>query len=172
MKLLRAVPYAVLIGYVAAAALLLAVILALRGDDGVGPAQSIAFSHQIHAGDLSLVCSHCHQHVEVSRHAGIPSTDVCMVCHANVATDSPEIQTLTRIHETGETVAWVKIHEMPWHVYFTHKRHIRAEVDCAKCHGDVTVQLPVRQVRSLGMGMCVNCHRANGASIDCWTCHK
>jgi len=172
MKLLKVVPYVALVGYLAAAVVLLLVIFAFRGDDGVGPTQPISFSHEIHAGGLELDCTHCHYSVEVSRHPGIPSTDVCMACHELVATDSPDIQTLTRIHDAGEEVQWIKIHEMPWHVYFSHKRHVRAEVDCAVCHGDLTVQLPVRQVRSLKMGMCVNCHRANDAPIDCWICHK
>jgi hypothetical protein len=172
MKWLRAVPYLLLIGYVGAATVGMFGLLALRSDGGVGPEQPIAFSHQIHAADLALDCTHCHQTVEVSRHPGIPSTEVCMVCHAMVATDRPDIQRLTRIHNEGREVEWLKIHEMPWHVYFSHKRHVKAGVDCTACHGDVTVQLPVRQVRSLKMGMCVNCHRAYGAPIDCWICHK
>lgn len=172
MKWLRLAPYAALVGYILAAAVGLGAVIAFRGDGGEGPVQPIAFSHQIHAADLSLDCTHCHQTVEVSRHPGIPETDVCMACHAAAVTDRPEIQKLTRYHDDGRPVEWAKVHEMPWHVYFTHKRHIRGGIDCSACHGDVTVQLPVRQNRSFQMGMCVNCHRANGASTDCWTCHK
>lgn len=172
MKLLRLVPYAALFGYVGVAAVGLAVLLALRSDGGVGPTQPIAFSHEVHARDLALDCTHCHQTVEDSRFPGIPSTDVCMVCHEFTATDRPDIQTLTRLHNEGTPVEWVKIHAVPWHVYFTHKRHVRYGIDCTACHGDVTVQLPVRQVRSFDMGMCVNCHRSYGAPTDCWTCHK
>ncbi len=172
MKWLGLIPYAVLVAYVSAAAVALVVLLALRSDGGVGPEQPIAFSHQIHAGDLALDCTHCHQTVEVSRFPGIPTTDVCMVCHEFTATDRPDIERLTRLHNEGRPVEWVKVHSVPWHVYFTHKRHIKAEVECTVCHSDVTVQLPVRQVRSFEMGMCVNCHRANGAPTDCLTCHK
>jgi len=172
MKWLRVLPYAVLFGYLSAAAAVLAVLFAFRADGGVGPTQPIAFPHGIHAGDLALDCTHCHQTVEISRFPGIPTTDVCMVCHSMVAVDRPEIQKLTRYHEEGTPVEWVKVNALPWHVYFTHKRHIKAGVECTKCHADVTVQLPVRKVRSFQMGMCVNCHRANGASTDCWTCHK
>jgi len=172
MKWLRVLPYAVLAGYLAGAAAVLAVIFAFRADGGVGPTQPIAFPHQIHAGDLALDCTHCHQTVEISRFPGIPTTDVCMACHSMVAVDRPEIQKLTRYHNEGRPVEWVKVNALPWHVYFTHKRHIKAGVECTKCHADVTVQLPIRQVRSFQMGMCVNCHRANGAPTDCWTCHK
>ena len=172
MKWLRLIPYAALFGYVTAAVAVLAVLFAFRADGGVGPEQPIAFSHEMHAGGLELDCTRCHQTVEVSRFPGIPTTDVCMECHDLAVVDRPEIQKLMRYHDEGRPVEWVKVHELPWHVYFTHKRHISAGVDCAVCHGDVTVQLPVRQVRSFEMGMCVNCHRANEASTDCLTCHK
>jgi hypothetical protein len=69
-------------------------------------------------------------------------------------------------------IEWVKVHELPWHVGFTHKRHVRAGVDCAECHGEVKYETRIRQVRSLTMGWCITCHRARGAPRDCWTCHR
>jgi nitrate/TMAO reductase-like tetraheme cytochrome c subunit len=42
---------------------------------------------------------------------------------------------------------------------------------CAICHGDVGAMLKVKQVRSLKMGDCVDCHRKNTAPTDCTTCH-
>ena len=71
-----------------------------------------------------------------------------------------------------QPVAWWKVHDLPWHVHFTHKRHIRAEVDCWACHGQVQAMSRMRQARSLDMGWCVNCHRKENAPTDCWTCHK
>lgn len=50
-------------------------------DEGYEPAQPIAFSHRLHAGELGLACLHCHAGAERSRHAGIPSVNVCMNCH-------------------------------------------------------------------------------------------
>jgi hypothetical protein len=161
-----------LAAYIGVSAGLLLLVGVFRADGGEGPAQPIAFDHGIHAGDLALDCTHCHQFVEVSRFPGLPSTDVCMACHEVVATDRPEIQKLTQYWEEGREPEWVKVYEVPWHVYFSHKRHVKAGVDCSNCHGDVTVQTPIRQVRSLKMGWCVSCHRENEASTDCWTCHK
>ena len=143
-----------------------------RAEGGIGPDQPIAFSHPIHAGDLALDCTYCHQTVEESRFPGIPDLDLCMGCHMTAVTDRPEIQKLTGYWEEGREVVWTKVYELPWHVHFTHKRHIRAEVECETCHGDVTVQMPVRRVRALQMGWCVSCHRDNGADTDCLTCHK
>ena len=161
-----------LFGYFAAAGGLLALVGVFRAEGGEGPAQPIAFSHAIHAGDMALDCTHCHQYVEISRHPGLPSVATCMECHEFAATDRPEIQKLTGYWQEGREVEWIKVYDLPWHVYFSHKRHVKADVDCANCHGDVTVQMPIRQVRSLKMGWCVSCHRENAAPTDCWTCHK
>lgn len=48
---------------------------------GYEPAQPIAFSHRLHAGELSVPCLYCHSGAEKSRHAGVPSANVCMNCH-------------------------------------------------------------------------------------------
>lgn len=48
------------------------------------PEQPIAFSHHLHAGELSIDCQYCHTGAETSRHAGIPAANVCMNCHTVV----------------------------------------------------------------------------------------
>ncbi|GMV65540.1 MAG: cytochrome c family protein [Candidatus Omnitrophica bacterium] len=78
-------------------------------------------------------------------------------------------------------IEWVKIHNVPDFVYFDHRAHVNAGVDCQKCHGNVGTMEVVRQVETLAMGWCVNCHRevnkigVNGkavqASQNCTTCH-
>jgi len=119
-----------------------------------------------------LACTKCHTTVTNSPVAGMPPLSVCMECHNKVKVDSPEIKILTEHWNSKEPVAWNKIHEVPWHVRFTHKRHIAAGVDCTVCHGEVKTMTQVHQVRSLEMGWCVRCHQENKAPIDCWTCHK
>ena len=136
------------------------------------PDQPIAFSHKKHLTYVGLECDHCHQYAEVGLQPGIPAVSVCMDCHEAVATDSPEIIKLTEYWNRKEPVPWAGVYYLPQHVLFTHKRHIKKGIDCAECHGDMKVVEKVRQVRSLRMGWCVTCHRENGASDDCWTCHK
>jgi hypothetical protein len=48
---------------------------------GYEPAQPIAFSHRLHAGELQVQCVYCHSGAERSRHAGIPAASTCMNCH-------------------------------------------------------------------------------------------
>jgi len=134
--------------------------------------QPIHFPHTTHVIKVGLECVKCHTTVGKSPQAGAPPLAVCMECHKNVKTDSPEIKILTEHWQKQDPVVWSKIHLLPWHVQFNHKRHIAANVDCAVCHGEVKTMMQVRQVRSLEMGWCVSCHRENKAPTDCWTCHK
>lgn len=78
-------------------------------------------------------------------------------------------------------IEWVKVHNLPDFVYFDHRAHVAVGVKCQSCHGPVETMVRVRQVESLSMGWCVNCHRRVNesglagkpvdASIDCSTCH-
>ncbi len=136
------------------------------------PAQPIAFSHQKHVTFVGLKCDHCHAYANRAQQPGIPAVAVCMECHQNVATGRPEIIKLTGYWERKESVPWAGVYYLPPHVQFTHKRHIKRGFDCTVCHGEVKNIEKIRQVKSLRMGWCVTCHRANGGSDDCWTCHK
>ncbi|MBE9503733.1 MAG: cytochrome c3 family protein [Proteobacteria bacterium] len=138
------------------------------------PVQPIEFSHQIHAGTNEIPCKYCHIYTERSRHAGVPSVQRCMGCHSIIKTESPLIEKLTSYWETKEPIPWVKVHNLPDYVYFPHKRHIRAGLDCKLCHGDIASMDRVTRVSSLQMGWCLNCHTQRGVKNgrDCWTCHQ
>jgi cytochrome c7-like protein len=83
--------------------------------------------------------------------------------------------------KTPKPIAWRRVHTLPQFVYFDHRAHIAAQVACQRCHGPVETMDRVRQVETLAMGWCVNCHRdvnTTGvagrpvhASTDCVTCH-
>jgi hypothetical protein len=62
--------------------------------------------------------------------------------------------------EPGKQISWIKIHNLPDHVYFNHSQHIRAgKVQCQTCHGSITQMNEVKQFSELSMGWCINCHR-------------
>jgi hypothetical protein len=135
------------------------------------PAQPIAFSHRLHAGDYEIACRYCHRGVAVSPVAGIPPMATCQSCHMFIANEQPEIVKLLDYVKREEPIAWERVYNLPDHVYFPHMMHIRVEVACSHCHGDVTTMDRITRNVSLKMGWCLGCHRDNGASIDCWTCH-
>lgn len=145
--------------------------------DRKGPVQPINFNHQIHAGKLQMNCKYCHYGAERSAWANIPAVSTCMGCHKIAVADRPEIQKLTGYWDRGEQIPWVKVHYLPDHVKFNHKRHVKANIACQTCHGPVQDMAVVYQYSSLKMGWCVSCHRQNladpkfPASMDCLVCH-
>lgn len=146
----------------------------LGNSQGYAPEQPIPFSHQRHVAQNKIPCQYCHSQVDRSRHAGIPSMNVCMNCHSVVATDKPNIQKLRKLFEEGKSFEWVKVHDMPDFVYFNHARHIAKKVECKTCHGNVDQMARVEQVMPMTMGWCVDCHRTQKepAPIQCTTCHR
>ena len=137
------------------------------------PAQPIEFSHKIHAGDNSIPCLYCHSQAERSRVAGVPNVKRCMGCHNIIKTDAPEIIKLAAYWEKKEPIPWIKVHNLPDHVYFPHKRHIKAGLECKMCHGDVAGMSRVTRIAPLKMGWCLKCHTQRNVKNgrDCWTCH-
>jgi len=161
--------------------------------------QPIPFTHHRHATVLQIDCQYCHTEARRSIHAGIPPVEACMGCHQWVFTDSQQIQKIQAYWNAREPIPWNKVHDLPDYVYFSHKRHVLAGVDCTECHGDVKdmAEFPPRgdasqvevmwREKSLQMGWCLDCH-ATHVSIDenyrdradlrrmelkdCWTCHK
>lgn len=163
-------------GIVLAGVLLVIVTLAKVGDNrGYAPEQPFPFNHQLHATQLQIPCQYCHSGASKSRHATVPSTDTCMNCHRVVKTESPLIQKLTKLYEEKKPIEWVKVHDLPDHVVFNHKRHINLTKDpisCETCHGKIQDQERVEQTMQLNMGFCIECHRERKAPTTCETCHQ
>lgn len=128
------------------------------------PDQPIKFSHKIHAGDNKTDCRYCHSLVDYSKSAGIPSNNVCLNCHNVVLSGRNsgkfEINKIHRAAKTGKPIEWIRIHNLPDHVFFSHAQHANAgKIECEKCHGDVADMNIMKQFSDLSMGWCVNCHR-------------
>ena len=136
------------------------------------PVQPIPFPHKVHIAKKAL-CTDCHESVEKSAIAGIPSVKTCMICHSQIATDRPLIKEVTSYSEKGVEIPWQRVYGFTReaHVRFNHAPHIRANVDCSTCHGDVGKQTVAERSVDHNMGFCVNCHTQKHASNDCLTCH-
>ena len=85
--------------------------------------------------------------------------------------EAPEILKVLEYWENEAPIPWVRVHDLPDYVRFSHKPHIRAGVGCSDCHGDVAAMEAAVQVESLSMGWCVDCHKAREANRDCLVCH-
>ncbi len=64
------------------------------------------------------------------------------------------------IPDGAKPIEWVKVHNLPDHVYFNHSQHIKVgKQDCQTCHGNIQSMPEVFQFTDLSMGWCINCHR-------------
>ena len=148
---------------------------------GYHPAQPIKFSHKLHAGDNEIACQYCHNSVEKSRHAGIPTVNVCMNCHKGIQTGPQYKETeIAKIYaasgfnpKTGvydgpqNPIKWIKVHTLPDHVYFNHSQHVVVgKQECATCHGDVKKMTTVEQKVPLTMKWCIECHRKTEVAME------
>ena len=160
-------------------------------DQGYMPIQPIHYSHKIHAGANQIECKYCHSSARVSKHSGIPSLNVCMNCHQNIAEYNGEedlengytkefyTNEIKKLYKavgwdeenqvyTGNTepVQWVRIHNLPDFVYFNHAQHVMVgEVECQTCHGPVEEMEIMYQYSPLTMGWCINCHRESNIKV-------
>ncbi len=137
------------------------------------PDQPLEFPHNVHAGKEIGCTEYCHEAVTTGAVAGLPSVRTCMICHNTIATDRPRIQRLTAMRERGEDFVWRRVFDYApeAHVRFNHAPHIRAQVECATCHGPIAQGTVAERNVDMNMGFCVNCHNERKASIDCLTCH-
>jgi len=127
---------------------------------GYAPEQPVPYSHQLHVGQLGLDCRYCHNTVERTARAAIPPTQTCMNCHSMVRTTSEKLTPVFESYATGRPVRWVRVHDLPDYVYFDHSIHVNRGVACETCHGRVDTMETVRQVNTLSMGWCLDCHRS------------
>jgi len=168
-------------------------VVTVRG----APRQPVFFSHLIHAGSFRIPCQYCHADARRSEYAGLPSLERCLGCHKIIgATDNPEIAKIHQYRQRAEPIPWVRVFKLPEYVHFPHKPHVRAGVECQRCHGavermrvvgvddgwslsnDLVNLLGLRpRHRPLTMGWCIECHRTENrtrqtqAPLECVICH-
>lgn len=137
----------------------------------IGPKQPISFSHQIHAGIKNIQCEFCHPYVGRSRFPGLPPVEKCLYCHNYIITNHFEIQKEHAYFDSNTPTPWRKAFYLPEHVFFKHERHIKKQIQCIDCHGDIAKMDRIKGKRFY-MGFCIQCHRQKNANTDCWlACH-
>lgn len=155
------------------------------------PTQPIDFKHDIHVKQNQIDCEYCHSGVLESKHALIPSANVCMNCHVAVneahCSGEDEINKIydatgwdknkmAYLHADGKyydvpredkPIKWVKVHNLQDFVYFNHSQHVVVGgLECENCHGDVKEMGVAQQYAPLTMGWCIDCHRETAISQE------
>ena len=129
-------------------------------DARVAREQPIQFSHERHVGGNGIDCRYCHTSVEESPFAGIPPTKTCMNCHSQIFSNSPFLEPVRQSFQSGASIQWTRIHDLPDFVYFNHSIHVHKGVGCTTCHGPVDRMPLMWQEQSLQMEWCLECHRS------------
>jgi cytochrome c551/c552 len=127
-----------------------------------------------HSGIPSVnVCMNCH--MAIKEYAGEPIVKE----DGNTVDGTAEIQKLYEyagwnptakaynpdnngdgIPDGAKPIEWVRIHNLPDHVYFNHSQHVKVgKQQCQTCHGNIQEMPEVYQFTDLSMGWCINCHR-------------
>lgn len=148
---------------------------------GYEPEQPIKFSHKLHAGDNGIDCNYCHSSASFSKSAGIPSPNLCMNCHTYIQ-EGPQYgkEEIAKIYEAldfdpvtkkygddQKPIKWVKVHNLPDHVYFNHSQHVTVgKIACQECHGPVETYTVGKQHTDMTMGWCIECHRETKVQME------
>ncbi len=138
---------------------------------GYSPDQPVKFSHAVHAGQNGTDCIYCHSFAQYSKSAGIPPENVCMNCHLLVRngtrSGTVEIAKVISAYENMKPIKWIKVHNLPDHVFFSHAQHVGVGgISCQECHGKVEQMDVIYQVNDLSMGWCLSCHRSKKVNIQ------
>jgi hypothetical protein len=122
-------------------------------------AQPVPFSHDHHVGAIGIDCRYCHGTVETAAFAGMPTSSVCMNCHAQIWADSPMLEPVRTSHRTGTPLRWARVNDLPDFVYFDHGIHVSKGIGCVECHGRVDRMPLTYKAQTLQMEWCLRCHR-------------
>ena len=143
------------------------------------PEQPIQFNHSLHLG-FGVQCLYCHPGAWKGHSAGLPTETKCWGCHQQIPIKNADQQKLADAVLNAEPIRWVPVFILPDFVYFNHRPHIAAGVNCETCHGELSRMTVAEPRKDLNMGWCLHCHRTRFTNdevlltrlTDCGTCHR
>jgi Cytochrome c7 and related cytochrome c len=143
------------------------------------PEQPIQFNHSVHIG-YGVQCLYCHPGAWKGVSAGIPTQSKCWGCHQQIPIKNEDQQKLKDAVLNNQPIEWVPVFIMPDFVYFNHRPHIAAGLNCEDCHGELSQMTVAEPRKNANMGWCLRCHRTRAADdealltrlTDCGTCHR
>lgn len=136
------------------------------------PRQPIAFAHSVHL-QAGVKCEECHRDAAISPQASLPSVRECALCHAKIQADSPAVREVLAYARRGEEIPWRRVYgfRTSADVRFRHDMHVQSGIACTTCHGDLRQASTARVWKPFSMGVCLTCHREQGAGTECEKCH-
>jgi cytochrome c3-like protein len=157
--------------------LVLACALFLPPEPPVVKGRVADFPHDLHASDeVGLDCEECHLDAETEAYAGMPTLDMCWLCHEeSTELDKPlQLQLAGFILPGDEEATWSKVTYSAVESNFSHKEHLESGAECLDCHDGVDQSKRVSWSWKSSMGDCVSCHEHDSGAApveDCVACH-
>ncbi len=142
------------------------------------PPQPMQFPH-VKMVSIGVPCLYCHPGALTGTSPGLPTAAKCYACHQQIAKTTVDTQKLAAYVKNNQPIPWVPIFILPDFVYYSHRPHIAAGLNCENCHGEIG-QETVTRPQKMDMGWCLNCHRTRYRDdpamltklTDCVTCHR
>ena len=143
--------------------------------------QPVQFRHTIAEGHSE--CADCHRFRDDGTYSAIPNLDNCRQCHEQQIGDTEAERVLVQEYiEKDKEIPWLAYSWQPDNVYFSHAPHIKSNMECTRCHRDVTKEEKVPPYwenrltgyskNTMPMEECETCHAEQHASNACQVCHK
>jgi predicted CXXCH cytochrome family protein len=138
--------------------------------------QPIAFNHKAHVSQ-GLDCAICHLYVREQAFATLPRIEICLMCHSEKVSDSPEEAKIREFAAKKEPLKWVRLYRLSPDAaaYFSHRRHVTlGNIECATCHGPMAERTtpPAKALVSFSMDFCIACHEQKKVATTCVSCHR
>ncbi len=134
---------------------------------GYEPVQPISYSHRLHAGELGIACLHCHTAAEQGKHAGIPSTNVCMNCHKFVCAPWVDVKAENDLADKEKRKPNLVVSSEIRKIYNAMALTDEAKPDSTKS----TMPIVWKKVHNLPDFVYFNHSVHVSAGVDCQKCH-
>ena len=131
---------------------------------------AFAFSHSVHVVDQELGCVNCHENVEMEDDPGMPTPDMCELCHADIDEEKPAERRIETLFE-DEVFRAVHAARLDDEVVFSHLKHAEEIEDCGTCHVGIEENERIGPGMAIDMDACVQCHESRKVASECATCH-
>jgi hypothetical protein len=128
----------------------------------------IKFTHSFHIKDAGAACEDCHHAAKASKQSSdnlLGDHESCKSCHEEQLANKCDFchidpENITAILNPG--------HE----IIFSHEGHTsKRNIKCETCHSGLDAVTYATAENMPSMTVCLNCHSAEKASVDCAACH-
>ena len=117
------------------------------------------FNHEAHLV-RGLECADCHDKAEEEVQAGMPTREMCWLCHEELDEDpdKPREQKVAWFEDKSGEARWSAFEKQSEEVIFSHQVHADKKVTCLECHSGMDKNTGLVPGGIQRMSACQACH--------------